>query len=210
MGRPIPVYPGQRFGKLTLLKELVPHTYPDGRQTRKVQVACECGGSRSVLLTELRKGRTDCGCVGRTKMGDANRKHGLSSHPAYFTYTGMMNRCYSKSNSDYARYGAMGIRVCAAWRNQKSGLQTFIHWWEAQYREEGFTLDRMKNHLGYSPSNCRLVPATIQAANRGSSVLVKGKPFLVAYREASGVKVHYVTALKRFKEGMPFAKAISK
>lgn len=43
------------------------------------------------------------------------RKTYQSSHPLYFTWRAMKNRCLSKASDCFAHYGGRGIKVCERW-----------------------------------------------------------------------------------------------
>ena len=55
---------GQRFGKLTVIKQGEPHIYPSGSQRRTWICKCDCGNEVTVKTNLLRNGHTtSCGCV---------------------------------------------------------------------------------------------------------------------------------------------------
>lgn len=62
-GRPHMVFPGDKFGRLTVIE----FDRTDGnRHRRYYKVQCECGNVRTVLGTGLRSGNTrSCGCLSR-------------------------------------------------------------------------------------------------------------------------------------------------
>lgn len=93
---------------------------------------------------------------------------GLSTHEFYPTWRGMMWRCYRPKDSAYKRYGAIGITVCHEWHD----FLTFEAWALAQPREPGMTLDRIKNHLGYSPDNCKFSTLKEQQRNRAVTIFL--------------------------------------
>lgn len=78
----------------------------------------------------------------------------------YRVWAAMKNRC---SNPQHRNYGARGITVCDEWRDS---YLTFRDWAHSHGYQQGLSLDRVKNELGYSPSNCRWATPTTQSRNR--------------------------------------------
>lgn len=71
------VNPGDRYGRLTILKEVEPHVQPSGRKRRMVLVQCDCGESEpfSVRLNHLRTGHsTSCSCYSRERTSEISKK----------------------------------------------------------------------------------------------------------------------------------------
>jgi hypothetical protein len=72
--------PGQRFGRLTVIREVRKH-YPSARPVWAADCACDCGNAVTVRLIDLyREGsrRTQsCGCY-RDDMSRARRRAGLN------------------------------------------------------------------------------------------------------------------------------------
>lgn len=100
-----------------------------------------------------------------SKLGAAVvRTHGLSLHPLYKTWRGMMQRCYTESHIGYPNYGGRGIAVCDEWHD----VTTFIDWIERNLgqRPAGCTLDRIDNDRGYEPGNLQWSTARDQTLNR--------------------------------------------
>lgn len=79
-----------------------------------------------------------------------NATHGLSKHPLYTTWCGMMTRCYKSTHAAYKRYGGRGITVCQRWRDSP---QNFIDDMGPKPSPQ-HTIERINNNLGYSPENC--------------------------------------------------------
>lgn len=82
------------------------------------------------------------------------------------TWRNMLDRCHNARHRRYKDYGAQGITVCARWRDPNSGLAAFIEDM-GEPPSLKHTLDRKRNSLGYSKSNCRW--ATIEQQNNNLS-----------------------------------------
>jgi len=119
----------------------------------------------------------------------------------------MKMRCNSPTASNYARYGALGIRVCEQWLND----------FEAFYRDVGsrpsaeHSIDRIDAKGNYEPGNCRWATRDEQRNNRRNTVYViyRGErmPLLRAW-EASGRLVSKNVAKCRVRAGWDVTKAL--
>jgi hypothetical protein len=154
---------GRRFGKLRVLSV----------NGAFAQCVCDCGVQRKVWRCNLSGGNTtSCGCS-RNKRGS----DGLSGHPLYWIWVGMLDRCYEKTHSSYKDYGGRGIRVCERWRKS---CRAFIE--DVGPRPAGLTLDRVNNEGNYEPDNCRWATREEQNNNtRKNTVLrMRGRSQTVA------------------------------
>lgn len=174
MGRRI-VTEGDRYGRLTIVKEVEPKLYQwrkrkNPKVFRRFLCLCDCGAESTVLLNGLSSGKTrSCGCMAREAIGDRARTHGMCGHPAFSVYDGMMSRT-RKSATHASRYHGRGISVCQEW---KGNPKAFIEWAENSGFEIGLELDRIDNDLlgdrAYSPENCRWVSRTENMRNTSVS-----------------------------------------
>lgn len=76
----------------------------------------------------------------------------------------MIRRCHCEHADTYADYGAKGVAVCMEWRKDASA---FVDWSLSHGYGPNLQIDRIKNHLGYSPENCRWVTRRENTRNRG-------------------------------------------
>lgn len=91
------------------------------------------------------------------------RTHGIAKTTLYHIWHNMICRCHRAKCKDYVRYGQRGITVCIGWRyNPKA----FYDWAIENGWKHGLQVDRIDNDKGYSPKNCRIVTASVQASNR--------------------------------------------
>src|SRR4030067_1317356 len=148
---------GNNMNQLTLIEEKF-EKYPRGKTfTWKNLYQCDCGNTIALIPAKVMNGHNkSCGC--------RRSIEGQSKHPLYGKFRGMMTRCYDPNHAGYKHYGGRGITVCQEWRKDP---RLFIVWciqngWTGAWQY----IDRMDNNKGYSPDNCRIVDAKINAQNR--------------------------------------------
>jgi hypothetical protein len=93
-------------------------------------------------------------------------KHGLSKHPLYGIWCGILRRCYCPKAGEYVDYGGRGIKVSRRWQG-KNGVIAFVK--DVGKRPKNHTLDRINNDGNYEPGNVRWATAEMQANNRRPS-----------------------------------------
>ena len=114
---------------------------------------CFCGNEFRARIADINAGKyKSCGCL--------KIKHNLHNHRLYNTWYQMINRCTNPKNKSYKDYGGRGIKVCDRWNK----VANFIDDMYPSF-EEGLTLDRENNDLGYSPDNCRWATQNTQSQN---------------------------------------------
>ena len=91
----------------------------------------------------------------------------------------MIGRCKNPKSKGYDRYGGAGITVCEKWNI----FENFFN--DMGERPPGMTLDRINNHLGYDPDNCRWATWREQEGNRKNNrrVIIAGNS--VCFAEAA-------------------------
>lgn len=144
--------------ELVLIEDLG-YLYPTATSRQKAKFGlykCFCGNEFKAIQYNIQRGNSfGCGCS-RGK----NNIHNLSSHRLYHIWKAMIKRCNSYKNKDYINYGYRGISVCNEWLD----INIFIRDMEDTY-QEGLSIDRIDNNLGYSKDNCRWTTKTTQARN---------------------------------------------
>lgn len=164
---------GQRFGWLVAVR-------PDGESLdhhKKWFCICDCGGSKTVRITDLTRGKTQsCGCLRREQLNNARKLipkiHGGCGSRLYRIWSNMKGRCTNPHNKDFPLYGGRGIIICAEWLHD---FKAFQKWALSHGYRDDLTIDRMDNDKGYSPDNCRWATMKEQIANRGHKQIEKKK-----------------------------------
>lgn len=205
MKRKPPPQPGERFGRLTVIRSLS----VDSRGIRHMLCRCDCGVTKSVTSQAMRRGTTvSCGCRKRefARSGASSRKHGLSRSrngardPRYQAWAGMIGRCGNPNNAKYHRYGGRGIRVCARWRASFEAFAADIGAKPTPHH----TLGRIDNDGDYEPNNCRWELPAQQSLNKSNNVRITahGETLTLSqWEKRTGLK--RLTIAWRLRRGWP-------
>jgi hypothetical protein len=186
--RKLHVSKGQRFGRGIVIDPEVRIARPDrpGGE-RGARLRCDCGAEYDALLPHLCAGRVlSCGCQRSEKAAERLRQlhsgkpdgyrlppsRGMTGHPLYQTWRGVLDRCENPRNKRYQRYGGRAIAVCDRWHDVRLFIQDIeqeIGVKPARCHECGgsYSLDRINNDRGYEPGNVRWATAVEQNSNKG-------------------------------------------
>lgn len=169
---------GDRFGKLTVIGFERVKARKRGT-TLKAICQCDCGGTKSVILSSLAQGKTrSCGCLQKETLISRNQKHGWSKTRLYREWKAMKGRCYYKKHEYFDRYGGRGISVCEEWINN---FGKFRDWALSNGYDDTLSLDRKDCNGDYCPENCHWIPLEDQKYNKRSSrfITVLGETHLL-------------------------------
>ena len=153
---------GAIVGRYTILNIV----YEGGRKHANCQ--CSCGTVKKVRVTHLGEGphsTSSCGCLRL----ETHTTHGKKHSKLYSVWGGMLARCNNPNSKSYTNYGGRGIEVDATWLDFSNFLL------DMGEPEEGLTLERKDNSLGYSKDNCVWVSTGEQARNRRNNIYVYHK-----------------------------------
>lgn len=153
--------PGDKYGRLTITKEVASRRAPSGGVLRRVACLCDCGNTVVVNVGSLRSRNTvSCGCSNMERI----TTHGLSGTPTWQSWRGMCKRCLDPRNQDFHSYGGRGITICQRWLGS---FESFLE--DMGIRPDDHSLDRIDNDGNYEPGNCRWATRSNQQRNKRSN-----------------------------------------
>lgn len=186
---------GRKFNRWTVLSQAEPR-----RGKTFVNVVCECGNQKTVLLSYIENGAsTSCGCFRNEYLKARWTRHGYSKHPLWSRWRNMIARCHNPKNPSYKNYGARGIVVCNEWRHSPAA---FYRWATEAGWSPAFQIDRIDNDGPYSPENCRFVTQALNNRNRRSSKLSDSDIAQIKAARASGSKMQVIAQRYGITTGM--------
>ena len=163
----VEVKEGERYGRLTIIREVEP-AGSIHKRVRRFLCRCDCGNEIICRLPNLKSGTTkSCGCY--RKFVSSNRRdcHHLQNTRIYRIWCGMKRRCYNKHNEHFDRYGGRGIIVCDEW---KTDFMNFYDWAMSNGYDDKLSIDRINNEGNYEPSNCRWANQKQQIVNSTAAI----------------------------------------
>lgn len=153
---------GKKYNYLTIVSDLGLRKNKSGTQNQPyVKVICECGVEKERALTHVVNSIfKSCGC--KRGQGKDKIKHGMSGrngHPLYAVWATIKTRCYNENHPSYRMWGAKGVGMCRAWKND---FITFYNWCIDNGWKPGMQIDKdIKSKNGhrklYSPETCSIV-----------------------------------------------------
>lgn len=163
---------GEKFNKLTIIKEVNGHIRKNGYKERKVLCRCKCGNIKEILYYSVKSGKTkSCGCLRKEKPNRTT--HGMARTRFYNIFIGMKSRCNNKRDTMYKYYGSKNIKC--KWENFEEFKKDMYLDYQKHCKEFGIkqtTIDRIDNEKGYLKENCRWATIKEQHNNMKRNVLI--------------------------------------
>lgn len=172
---------------------------------------CDCGIEKEFDIYKAKTGIVkSCGCLIRDN--PVNKTHGLSKHPLFKVWAGILRRCYNKNERSYPYYGGGGVVVCNEWKND---FKSFFDWASNNGYRPGLQLDKDIKELKkgrvskeYSPETCSFVTKIENANAKRNNRYINYRGEVKTLSEWSrivGINTHAI--LSRFRCGWSVEKA---
>jgi hypothetical protein len=132
---------------------------------RRARVKCNCGMIFTTQISSLKNGHTkSCGCAGNIR----NTTHGMHKTPMYKEWDNIKTRTGNSNTPYFKNYGDRGIIMFPPWIYD---FQLFYDYVSClpNFREKGYTLDRINNDGNYEPCNLRWTTYHVQLSNKRKS-----------------------------------------
>jgi hypothetical protein len=183
--------PGQRFGKLTVVR-------PAGSErqngNRFWACVCDCGNEHAVTAVHLAGGYVkSCGC---NRAGQ--RTHGYTGSRVYRIWKLMKSRCSNLNLQGADRYVGRGITYDPRWERFENFLE------DMGEPPTGLSLERKDYNGPYSKANCEWATSMKQGRNKSTNRYIEfdgRKQTLSEWSRETGVSVS--TMRYRLQSGWP-------
>ena len=201
---------GEKFNKLTIIKEVNGHIRKNGYKERKVLCRCKCGNIKEILYYSVKSGKTkSCGCLFKEKTKIIHTKHGMNNTKFYYIFGKIKQRCFYKNCKDYKYYGGRGIKC--EWKS-------FIEFRDDMYKSylehkknnDYTSIDRMNNDKNYNKKNCRWATRKEQMNNRKNNhfITFNGKTQTIA-QWADELNIKYQILERRINRNWSIEKSFN-
>ena len=191
---------GQRFGRLTVIKEADNRHY--ARRNSYWECLCDCGNTIVIQGGALRSGHTrSCGCLVKELLAERATTHGMSYDRLYQTWADMKQRCSNPRCKSYPDYGGRGISYADEWNN----FEVFREYALSVGYDDTLTIERIDVNGNYEPGNVKFIPLKEQIRNKRNSIHLTYKGIEKTLGEWAGqFGVNRGTAWFRYKDNLSF------
>lgn len=151
---------GQKFGRLTAVSKV-------GKTSVGESIwlfSCECGKTTNVPVSRVTSGKTkSCGCFSAESRIGRGKTHGMSHTPAHRSWISMVQRCSDPSDPHKVKYYG-DVEIEPVWTTNFSDF--YNHIGDQPNDSLSYSIERIKNQLGYVYGNVRWATQTEQARNK--------------------------------------------
>ena len=193
MGKKLEFKAGDKFGRWTVLEEVEPRIYTNGKRhsvKRMFKCVCECGTVRDVDGSSLNAGNTtSCGCYRAELAIENNTTHGGNRTWLYREWLSAKYRAKAGGRWQKQHPTYIGVDIDPEWERS---FEAFRDW--ALSRPdyaEGKELDRIDNTKGYYPWNCRWTDRKRQMRNTSITRRYEGEPLIDVYERECDCGIKY-------------------
>jgi len=157
---------GDKFGWLTVIKELPQETRNGHLSERIFSCLCECGSIKAYRLVAIKHGGTkSCGCRRSFLLSKKTRSRGEYKTRLYRLWNRIKMRCTNPNFPNYEFYGGRGICLYEGWLTRPTAFIDYCKTLDG-WDNPSLQIDRIDVNGDYTPNNIRFTTCTIQAINR--------------------------------------------
>lgn len=152
----------ETIGVFKTIKDLGMLPYGDSNRLRRVAILeCPECNSEFTVLVESAKRNKSCGCTAVEARTRHASKHGFHKTRNYRIWIGMRSRVNNPKN-DYEKEVYGKFNIAEEWNEYAN----FKEWSDNNGYADNLQIDRIDNHKGYEPSNCRWITKAENTQNR--------------------------------------------
>ena len=148
MGAPLKINEGDRYGKLTIVREVEPKFSPSGQKYRMAELKCDCGNTITRSFYAVKnKLIQSCGCRGRGPQTNTNPHNHFNYY--YRLWCSIKRKLYNPNYWQYRDWGGRGMEMDSSWKNNFDKFYKDLIQMIGERPTSGMTLDRIDNNYGY-------------------------------------------------------------
>ncbi len=161
------------FGKLTVISFYI-EKYTKRKKKYFWNCLCECGNNCIARADMLKGGnKLSCGCLRLERLREVILKYGegVRKTPEYCAWNNIKQRCSNPNRKCAEHYVEKGIKVCSRWLKSFDNFLSDM----GMRPSSKHTIERRKNHIGYTKENCYWATREVQSRNQTNNVWLEYK-----------------------------------